>query len=200
MSLSPELRQRIYEEERFRLEARARTYEEIRLRRQRSSLATRLLLMVMVFAASYLASDYYVKRLHAVPEFTGPAQAAGPEVSPAALEEVRETLALPGAAVVCATIAGRGQPQVRGTIELARDPSLVAARRLAMRKAEEVGATLRRHGLALPAYVEIISPARWWGVAVYDRDTLEVAWEPCPGRCELEGTKHVKRCGERRAP
>jgi hypothetical protein len=194
MSLSPELRQRIYEEERFRLEARARTYDEIRLRRAASSLATRVLLMVVVFAASYLASDYYVKRLHAVPELTAPAQTAGPEVSSAALDEVREALRLPDAAAVCATTAGRSQPQVRGTIELAWDPSPFAARRLAMRKAEEIGAALRRHGLALPAYVEVISPSRWWGVATYDRDTLKIAWEPCPGRCDLEGTRHVKRC------
>jgi hypothetical protein len=194
MSLSPELRQRIYDEERFRLEARARVQEEIRLRQQRISLATRLVLLAVVFAASYLASDYYVKRLHAVPEPTVPAQAATPEVGAAALDEVRTILRPDAEAVVCVATAGRGQPQIRGTIELAHNPSRAAARRLAMAKATEVGAALRRHGLALPAYVEVISPGRWWGVALYDRDTLKVTWDPCPGRCELEGTRHVKRC------
>jgi hypothetical protein len=63
-----------------------------------------------------------------------------------------------------------------------------------MDKARAVGATLRQHGLALPAYVEIVSPRRWYGMAVYDRDTLRITWDPCPGKCEQEGTTSVKRC------
>ncbi|MDR7545561.1 MAG: hypothetical protein QN120_15060, partial [Armatimonadota bacterium] len=112
----------------------------------------------------------------------------------AVLDDVARVLrgAVPGTA--CVRAVGRGQAQIRATVELERDVSLSGARRLALAKAAEVGATLRRHGLALPAYVEVFSPARWYGMGVYDRDTLGVSWDPCPGRCEQEGTRHVRRC------
>jgi hypothetical protein len=53
---------------------------------------------------------------------------------------------------------------------------------------------MRQHGFALPAYVEIISPGQWYGVAFYDRDTLSISWDACPGNCEKEGTQYVRRC------
>jgi hypothetical protein len=97
-------------------------------------------------------------------------------------------------------VVGRSQPQIKATIELERDISRKTARALAMDKARDVGAAMRGHGLALPAYVEIFSPGRWYGIAVYDRDTLRISWDPCPGRCELEGTAYVRRCPVEPAP
>ncbi|MDR7482930.1 MAG: hypothetical protein QN183_14685 [Armatimonadota bacterium] len=194
MSLSPELRQRIYAEERFRLEARARIQEEIRLRQQRVALAVRALLVLAFFAAGYAVSDYVLSRPQPVPEVAAPADATRPTVGPAVLDPIRQVLAPEQPARVCVRTVGADRPQVRATIELAADTTAARARRLAMAKAHEVGATLRRHGLALPAYVEVVSPARWYGVAVYDRDTLKITWDPCPGRCDVEGTRHVRRC------
>jgi hypothetical protein len=170
VSLSPELRQRIYEEERVRLEAQARLREELRLRQQGVALA------------------------QPGPPVVAPAHPAHPIVGPAVLEAVRRAVTPQQPATVCVRMVGATQPQVRATIELAVDTTSARARRLAVTKAGEAGATLRRHGLALPAYVEVVSPARWYGVAAYDRDTLKVTWDPCPGRCEVEGTRHVQRC------
>lgn len=194
VSLSPELRQRIYEEERLRLEARARVHEELRLRQQGVALGLRALLVLAFFAAGYAASDYVLSRPQPVPEVATSADNTRPAVGPAVLDAIRRVLAPEQPAEVCVRTVGTDQPQVRATIELAADTAAARARRLAMTKADEVGATLRRHGLALPAYVEIVSPDRWYGVAVYDRDTLRITWDPCPGRCEVEGTRHVRRC------
>ncbi|MDR7556514.1 MAG: hypothetical protein QN157_13025 [Armatimonadota bacterium] len=193
MTVSPELRQRIYEEERLRLEARARLEEELRLRRQGVALGMRLLLVVAFFAAGYAVSDYVLSRPQPVPE-AAPVSAVRPTIDPAVLDAVRAALVPEQPAEVCVRAVGTAQPQVRATIELAADTTTTRARRLALAKAEAVGAVLRRHGLALPAYVEVVAPGRWYGMAVYDRDTLRITWDPCPGRCTAEGTRHVRRC------
>jgi hypothetical protein len=193
VTVSPELRQRIYEEERLRLEARARIEEELRLRRQGIALGLRLLLVVAFFAAGYAISDYVLSRPQPVPE-AAPVRTARPAIDSAVLDAVRAVVVPEHPAVVCVRAVGTTQPQVRATIELAADTTAARARRLALAKAEAVGAVLRRHGLALPAYVEVVAPGRWYGAAVYDRDTLRVTWDPCPGRCTMEGTRHVRRC------
>lgn len=194
MALSPELRQRILEEEQLRMEARARLYAEQRLRRHHSALLTRLVLMAALFAASYTVSQTYLVKARQAVEPLAPVGEPTLEVPQPVLDDVTGVLVARVDGVACAATAGRGQPQIRGTIELARDVSRDVARRLAMARARAVGATLRRHGLALPAYVEVVTPSRWHGVAVYDRDTLRVTWDPCPGRCEQEGSRYVRRC------
>jgi hypothetical protein len=203
VSLSPELRQRIFEEERFRLEARERAREEIRLQKRNASLAVTLILIVALFLLGYAVSSTLLARWQTIPELPATAHQPSGLVAQAALDDVARVLrqAIPG--VACVRAVGRGQAQIKATVELEHDVSTSAARRLALAKAAEVGATLRRHGLALPAHVGIFSPARWYGMGVYDRDTLKVSWDPCPGRCEQEGTRQVRRCqapaGERPA-
>ncbi len=199
MSLSPELRQRILEEERFRVEARLRASEEVRLRRQTVTTALRLVLMVGLFAGAYVVSHTYLSRGQSIPE-AAVSPPASPLVAQVVLDDVARVLAPDAPAEVCARAVGRSQPQIKATIMLERDISRQAARGLAMEKAREVGAALRGHGLALPAYVEIFSPGRWYGMAVYDRDTLRISWDPCPGRCEQEGTAYVRRCAVEPAP
>jgi hypothetical protein len=199
VSLSPELRRRIFEEERFRAEARERAREEIRLRGQNVALALRITAMVVLFAAGYVVSNTYLIRGQTVPEAGALPAESSRLVTAEVLIEIERTLPPKSPAVVCVRAVGRGQPQIRATIELARDTTRDAARRLAVAKAREVGAALRGHGLALPAYVEVVSPGRWYGMAVYDRDTLRVTWDACPGRCEQEGSASVRRCTARPA-
>lgn len=194
MTLSPEIRKRIYEEERFRAEARTRAQEEIRLRQQSASFFIRALLMVGLFALSYFASNMFLARVRAVPEVNAPVQPALPELNQSVLDDVARVLTPEVDATVCVRTVGRKETQVKATIELTRPTARDAARRLAMTKARAVGAALRRRGLAVPAYVEIFSPERWYGVALYDRDSLRVTWDPCPGQCEQEGTYHVRHC------
>ncbi len=194
MGISPELRQRIYEEERVRLEAQARIREELRLRQQGVALALRVLLALAFFATGYAISDFVLSRPQPVPDVVARAAPTSPMVGPAVLDAIRQVLGSSEPAAVCVRVVGTTHPQIRATIELAAATTAQRARRLALTKADAVGATLRRHGLALPAYVEVVAPERWYGLATYDRDTLKVTWEPCPGRCELEGTRHVRRC------
>lgn len=196
MALSPETRRRIFEEERFRVEVRERARDELRLRRQGASLLSRILLMAGLFALSYLASNLFLARVRAVPEPIAPVQPTVPAMTPSVLDAIERALKPDVGAEVCARMVGRKDIQVKATIELARDTPRDTARRLAMARAKAVGATLRQHGLALPAYVEVFSPQRWYGVAVYDRDTLRISWDPCPGRCEQEGTRYVRRCAQ----
>lgn len=199
MSLSPEFRRRIQEEERIRIEAQERFREEIRLRQQNTALALRVLLVLAFFGVGFLASQYFLKQSQAIPEVGAQSQAAVPHVSPVVLDEITQSLKSQADADVCVRAidaTGRTHPQIKATIELARDTSRETARRIATAKAKAVGATLRKHGLAIPAYVEVFSPKRWYGVALYDSDTLVIKWDACPGRCEEEGTRYVKRCRE----
>jgi hypothetical protein len=194
MSLSPEIRQRIVEEERFRTQVRERAREEIRLRQQNVEFVIRILLLAGLFIVSVLFSRLFLVRGEPLTAVETPTPAVPSPVSQTVLDEIARELPPRVAADVCVTAVGRGQPQIKATIELERDTLRDTARRLAMEKAKVVGATLRQHGLALPAYVEVVSPKRWYGMAVYDRDTLRITWDPCPGQCEREGTANVKRC------
>jgi hypothetical protein len=105
-------------------------------------------------------------------------------VHEAALGEILEVLRQDQDAAACVKVTGRDRQQVRATIEIARELPRAQARRIAMDNARAVGATLRRHGFAIPAYVEIFSPERWHGIASYDSDTLQITWETCPTGCE----------------
>jgi hypothetical protein len=194
MSLSPEVRQRIAAEERFRTQVRERAREEIRLRQQNVELVIRVLLLAGLFIVSFLFSKLFLVRGEPLTAVETPTSPTASLVSQRVLDAIAKTLPLPAAAEVCVTAVGRGQPQIRATIELREDAWRDTARRIAIGKARAVGAALRQHGLALPAYVEVVSPKRWYGMAVYDRDTLRITWDPCPGNCEQEGTRSVKRC------
>jgi hypothetical protein len=111
-----------------------------------------------------------------------------------ALDDATRALQPDLEAIVCARVLTGSHPQIKATIELARDVPQETARQIAIDKATALGAALRRHGFALPAYVEIISPGQWHGVAFYDRDSLGITWDACPGNCEKEGTRNVRRC------
>lgn len=194
MALSPELRQRIYEEEKIRLEAQTRIREEIRLREQRTSLAFRVVMVIVFFAVGYFVSDYYLKRSQTVPELGVPAQTTATAVSDEVLAEVTEALKPQVEGIVCVVSIDRPRLQVKATLELARDVPKETAKRLATTGAKTVGATLRKNKLAIPAQVEAFSPKRWYGTALYDSDTVKISWDNCPGRCEEEATQNLKRC------
>jgi hypothetical protein len=194
VSLSPELRQRILEEERFRIETQVRIREEIRLRQQRTAFIFKMLFILMFFAAGYLVSEYYLTQHQAAPEVLTPPRAAVPHVGQVVLDEIARSLKPEVGADTCAKAIDRPHAQVKATIELTHDTTTDAARRLATSKVKSVGAILRKHGFAIPAYVEVISPKRWYGVAFYDSDTLQIRWDACPGRCEEEGTRYTRRC------
>ena len=196
MSLSPEIRRRIYDEEQVRIEAQERFKEEIRLRQQTAALTLRVLLVLVFFGVGVLASELYLRQSQAVPEINTPLQATTPQVSQVVLNEIAQTLESEAEAAVCVRSIDKPRAQIKATIELTRDTSREAAKKLAMAKAKTVGATLRKHGFAIPAYVEVFSPKRWYGLALYDSDTLQIKWDACPGNCEEEGTLNVKRCRE----
>lgn len=194
MSLSPEFRQRIYEEERIRLEAQARFQEEIRLRRQNTTLALRLVLMVAFFAVGFVVSEYYLKQSQAIPE-SEPTRPAGLVISQLVLDEIGRVLrAQPEEAAVCVRSVSGPRAQIRATVELTRNVSRESARRLGTAHARLVADTLERYALPVPAYVEIFAPARWHGMAVVEGTPAKITWDACPGRCEEEGTLHVRRC------
>ncbi|MDR7418171.1 MAG: hypothetical protein QN178_04585 [Armatimonadota bacterium] len=194
MTLSPEVRQRIAEEERFRTQIRERAREEIRLRQQNVELGLRIVLLAGLFVVSFLFSKLFLVRGESLTAVETPTPPPPSLVSETVLADIARTLPPRVPAEVCVAAVGRGQPQIRATIELRQDTWREVARRIAIDKARAVGATLRQHGLALPAYVEVVSPKRWYGIAVYDRDTLRITWDPCPGNCEREGTTYVNRC------
>lgn len=194
MSLSPEFRQRIYEEERIRLEAQARFQEEIRLRKQNTTLVLRLFLMVAFFAVGFVASEYYLKQSQAIPE-SATTRPAGLVISQLVLDEIARVLKeQPEEAAVCVRAVSGPKSQIRATVELVHDVSRESARRTATSNARVVADTLKRYALAVPAYVEVFSPSRWHGMAAVEADPSKITWDPCPGRCEQEGTLHVRRC------
>jgi hypothetical protein len=194
VGLPPEIRQRVLQEERVRAEARERFEEEIRLRKRDAAFIVKLLSLIAVFAVSYFVSNLYLNRSPATPAVAPIAPVAGPRVNDSLLGEIVQVLKPDQEAAVCAKVMGRDRQQVRATIELAQDLPRSQARRIAMDKVKVVGATLRRNGLALPAFVEIFSPERWYGIAGYDSDNLEITWENCPADCEAAGTKQTKPC------
>lgn len=191
MHLPPEVRQRIVEEEQLRIEAQERFKEEIRLRQQRVAVGTRVLLMLLLFATGLLASEHY--RRSQVQEIAAPSPAT-PRVSQALLDEISHALKPPAGAETCVRATVGTRPQIKATIELARETSFEAARRTALANARAVGAILQRHGLLVSAYVEVFSPKRWYGLALYDGDDLKITWDACPGNCKEQGTLHVKHC------
>lgn len=194
MSLSPEFRQRLYEEERIRVEAQTRFREEIRLREQRAALLIRVVMVIVFFAVGYYVSDHYLRQSQAVPQIGLPIQTQTLRVTDQVLDDI--TLALKSGVEgdVCVVALDRPRLQVKVTMDLTRDVSNEAAKRLATAGARVTGAALRKNGLAIPAQVEVFSPKRWFGTAVYDSDTLKISWDNCPGRCEEEAARPPQKC------
>lgn len=191
MTLPPEIRKRILEEEQIRVDAHERFNEEIRLRERSAELFTRVILLLLLFATGLTASEFY--RRSQVQDITVPSQAA-PRVSQAILDEITEALKPPVGAEACVRATGGTRPQIKATIEMVRDTSLEIARRSALANARAMGTILQRHGLLVSAYVEVFSPKRWYGLALYDSDKLRVTWDVCPGRCNEQGTLRVRHC------
>ncbi len=192
MSLPPEFRARIFEEEQIRAEAQERFKEEIRLRQHSAGLVTRVIVILFLFATGLLASEYY--RRSQIQDVQAPSAAVTPRVNQAILDEIAGALKPRAGGEACARATAGTRPQIKATIELARDTSLDVARRTALANARAVGAILQRHSLLVSAYVEVFSPQRWYGLALYDSETLRVTWDVCPGRCREQGTLHVKHC------
>lgn len=191
MSLPPEIRKRILEEEQIRVEAHERFKEEIRLREHSVSMATRVLLLLLLFATGLMASEYY--RRSQIQDVTAPTPPVA-RVSQAILDEISAALEPPAGAEACVRAISGSRPQIKATIELVREASLETARRMALANARAVGAIVQRHGLLVSAYVEVFSPKRWYGLALYDSGNLRVTWDVCPGRCTEQGTRHVRHC------
>lgn len=194
MALSPEVRRRILDEERVRSEARERFEEEIHLRKRDAAFVVRVLSLLAVFAMSYFVSGLYLNRAPATPAVAPIGPTAGPRVHEAALDEILQTLKPDQEAAVCVKVTGRDRPQIKATIDLAHDLPRQQTRRIAVDKAKAVGATLRRHGFAIPAYVEVFSPERWHGIASYDSDSLQINWETCPTGCEQAAATNTRPC------
>jgi hypothetical protein len=194
VSVPPEIRQRILEEEKIRVEAQERFKEEIRLRQHTAALFTRVFLLVLCFATGLLASEYY-RRSQSDLDITAPVvRKPTPQMNPEVLNEITRALKPPARADVCVRTTSTLRPQVKATIELVRETSAATARRIALANARAMGAVLQKHGLVVSAYVEIFSPRRWHGLALYDSDNLRVTWDACPGRCREQGTLQLKHC------
>ncbi|HET8680210.1 MAG TPA: hypothetical protein VFM39_08810 [bacterium] len=192
MTLPPEIRSRILEEEQIRVDANERFKEEIRLRERSAGLFTRVILLLLLFATGLTASEFY--RRSQVQDVAVPSQAATPRVSQVILDEIADALKPPAGAGACVRATSGVRPQIKATIEMVRETSLETARRTALANARAMGAILQRHGLLVSAYVEVFSPKRWYGLALYDSDKLRVSWDVCPGRCNEQGTLRVRHC------
>lgn len=194
MTLSPEFRQRLYEEERIRAEAQTRFREEIRLREQRVALVIRVVMVIVFFSVGYYVSDHYLRQSQAVPQVGLPIQSQTLQVTDRVLDEITAAVKPEVEGDVCVVALDRPRLQVKVTMDLARDLPKESARRLATAGATKAGAILRKNGLAIPAQVEAFSPRRWFGTAVYDSDTLKISWDNCPGHCEEEAARPPRKC------
>ena len=194
MSLSPEFRLRLYEEERIRAEAQTRFREEIRLREQRAALAIRVVMVIVFFSVGYYVSNHYLKQSQSVPQIGLPIQTAPLVVGDQVLDDITAALKPDVEGDICVVALDRPRLQVKVTMDLARDVPKETARRLALAGAKTAGSTLRKNGLAIPAQVEAFSDKRWYGTAVYDSETLKISWDNCPGRCEEEAARPPKKC------
>ena len=194
MSLSPEFRQRLYEEERIRAEAQTRFREEIRLREQRTALGIRVVMVIVFFMVGYYVSDHFLRQSPPVQQIGLPIQTAPLVVNDKVLDDITAALKREVEGDVCVVALDRPRLQVKVTMDLSRDVPAETARRLAVASAKTAGSMLRRNGLAIPAQVEAFSAKRWYGTAVYDSETLRISWDNCPGRCEEEAARPPQKC------
>lgn len=194
MSLSPEFRQQLYEEERIRAEAQTRFREEIRLRERRAALGIRVVMVIVFFSVGYYVSDHFLRKTPTVQQIGLPIQTAPLVIRDKVLDDITAALKPEVEGGVCVVALDRPRLQVKVTMDLSRDIAPEAAQQLAMAGAKTAGSMLRKNGLAIPAQVEAFSPKRWYGTAVYDSETLNVSWDNCPGHCEEEAARPPQKC------
>jgi len=122
------------------------------------------------------------------------ASAAAPRVSQAVVNEIQRSMVPIEGSKLCARMVGKTTQRVDVYTEATRDVPPQAAQVSAMTNAGTVRDVLERHGLSVPAYVDVSSPKRWYGVAVYDNKSQRVLWFRCTKNCEQLGTRKIKRC------
>lgn len=124
----------------------------------------------------------------------GSASAPRGRLDQAVLNEIQRAMVPIEGSKLCARIAGKTTQRVDVYTEATRDLPPQAALVSAMTNAGTARDVLERHKISVPAYVEVSSPKRWYGVAVYDNKTQRVLWFRCTKNCEQLGTRRLKRC------
>ena len=122
------------------------------------------------------------------------ASAAAPRLNQAIVNEIQRSMVPIEGSKLCARMVGKTTQRVDVYTEAAQDVPPQAAQVSAMTNAGTVRDVLEKHRLSVPAYVEISSPKRWYGVAVYDNKSQRVLWFRCTKNCEQLGTRKIKRC------
>lgn len=122
--------------------------------------------------------------------------AAAPRLNQAIVNEIQRSMVPIEGSKLCARMVGKTTQRVDVYTEAVRDVPPQAAQVSAMTNAGTVRDVLEKHRLSLsvPAYVEVSSPKRWYGVAVYDNKSQRVLWFRCTKNCEQLGTRKIKRC------
>lgn len=124
-----------------------------------------------------------------------PAAAAPPaRLLPAIVDEIQRSMVRIEGSRICARVVGKTAQRVNVYTEAVRDVPAQTAQASAVANAGVARDVLERHKLAIPAYVEVSSPTRWYGVAVYDSKTQRVLWFRCAKNCEQLGTRRIRRC------
>ena len=122
------------------------------------------------------------------------ASAAAPRLNQAIVNEIQRSMVPIEGSKLCARMVGKTTQRVDVYTEAAQDVPPQAAQVSAMTNAGTVRDVLEKHRLSVPAYVEVSSPKRWYGVAVYDNKSQRVLWFRCTKNCEQLGTRKIKRC------
>lgn len=120
--------------------------------------------------------------------------AAASRLNQAIVNEIQRSMVPIEGSKLCARMVGKTTQRVDVYTEAVRDVPPQAAQVSAMTNAGTVRDVLEKHRLSVPAYVEVSSPKRWYGVAVYDNKSQRVLWFRCTKNCEQLGTRKIKRC------
>jgi hypothetical protein len=126
--------------------------------------------------------------------FSAASAAAAPRLNQAIVNEIQRSMVPIEGSKLCARMVGKTTQRVDVYTEAAQDVPPQAAQVSAMTNAGTVRDVLEKHRLSVPAYVEVSSPKRWYGVAVYDNKSHRVLWFRCTKNCEQLGTRKIKRC------
>lgn len=120
--------------------------------------------------------------------------AAASRLNQTIVNEIQRSMVPIEGSKLCARMVGKTTQRVDVYTEAVRDVPPQAAQVSAMTNAGTVRDVLEKHRLSVPAYVEVSSPKRWYGVAVYDNKSQRVLWFRCTKNCEQLGTRKIKRC------
>ncbi len=119
---------------------------------------------------------------------------ASPQMSQAVVNEIQRSLVKPEGSKLCTRVIGKTYQRLNVYTEASKDIPPQLAQDSATANAGTVREILGRHGVSVPAYVEVASPKRWYGLAVYDNRSQRVLWFRCTSHCEQLGTSKLKRC------